>query len=141
SQIWLEPVIPEIQADPKNTTITVNTFRLYFRHKSPSTVAAVANRLASDFIDEHIRERVQVSGDTAEFIEAELARVAQSIREVDAQIARVKQENAGSLPEDQVANQSLQARTLDALREAARGLAEAEADATFYRQQATVART
>jgi polysaccharide chain length determinant protein (PEP-CTERM system associated) len=140
SQIWIEPVLPEIQPDPKAKDYSVNTFRLYFRHDSPTTVAAVANRLANDFIDEHIRERVQVSGDTAEFIESELTRLAQRIREVNAQIAQVKSENAGSLPENYEANETTQERTLTAMREAARRVAEAEGDAVFYRQQATVVR-
>jgi polysaccharide chain length determinant protein (PEP-CTERM system associated) len=141
SQIWVEPVLPALQTDPKaRGDAEVNTFRLYFRHDSPGTAAAVANRLASDFIDEHIRDRVQVSGDTAEFIEAELNRLSQRIREVDNQIARIKGENAGSLPEDRAANETLQQRSLDALREAERIRSEAESDATFYRQQATMIR-
>lgn len=140
-QIWIEPVLPALQTDPKaRGGVPVNTFRLFFRHDSPSTAAAVANRLASDFIDEHIRERVQVSGDTAEFIESELGRLTQRIREVDAQIAQVKSENGGSLPENRLANEALQQRTLDALRLAERSLAEAESDATFYRQQASMVR-
>jgi polysaccharide chain length determinant protein (PEP-CTERM system associated) len=133
-------VLPAIQPDPKEKSYSINTFRLYFRHDSPTTVAAVANRLANDFIDEHIRERVQMSGDTAEFIEAELARLAQRIREVNAEIARVKSENVGALPENYEANETAQERTLTAMREAARRMAEADADAVFYRQQASVVR-
>ena len=65
SQIWIEPVIPELQPDPKAKDVSINTFRLFFRHDSPQTAAAVANRLVKVFIDEDIRERVQFSGDTA----------------------------------------------------------------------------
>jgi succinoglycan biosynthesis transport protein ExoP len=140
-QIWIEPVIPALQADPKGRNAPpINTFKLFFRHDSPQTAAAVANRLASDFIDEHIRERVQVSGDTAEFIESELSRLAQRIREVDAQIAKIKSDNVGSLPEDRAANERLLQQTLEAIREASRRFSEAQSDMEFYRNQASMVR-
>ena len=64
SRIHVEPVLPDIP-DPelkRRMEIDVNTFRLYFRHDNAGVAAAVANRLANDFIDEHIKERVQSSG-------------------------------------------------------------------------------
>jgi polysaccharide chain length determinant protein (PEP-CTERM system associated) len=140
-QIRIEPVLPELAVDVKRLEdIEINTFRLYFRHESPAMAAAVTNRLANDFIDEHIRDRVQVSGDTAEFIDSELSRLASRLREVEAQVAQVKAENAGRLPEDRDSNEFLLQRGLEAQREGQRRLAEAESDAVFYRQQATVAR-
>jgi polysaccharide chain length determinant protein (PEP-CTERM system associated) len=141
SQIWVEPVFPELETDPKRLKeLQVNTFRLNFRHEDANVAAAVANRLANDFIDEHIRDRVQVSGDTAEFIEAELTRLATQLREIEAQIAQVKAENVGSLPEDRTANELQLQRALDSLRESQRRLAEAESDQGFYRQQASMIR-
>lgn len=143
-QIWVEPVLPELQAAAtgrRNEPVEINTFRLFFRHEKPRTAADVVNRLSSDFIDEHIRDRVQVAGDTAEFIENELGRLAQRLREVEAQIAQIKAENAGSLPDDRANNETRLLRSLDALRAAQRELAEAEGDAAFYRQQAVVLRS
>jgi polysaccharide chain length determinant protein (PEP-CTERM system associated) len=143
SEISVEPVLPELSAglDTRNQPVEINTFRLFFRHEHPRTAADVANRLSNDFIDEHIRDRVQISGDTAEFIESELNRLAQRLREVEAQIAQVKAENAGSLPEDRPNNETMLTRSLDALREAQRSLAEAQGDEAFYRQQAVVVRS
>jgi polysaccharide chain length determinant protein (PEP-CTERM system associated) len=139
--IWVEPVLPELETDPnRRQEFEVNTFRLNFRHEDANVAAAVANRLANDFIDEHIRDRVQVSGDTAEFIEAELTRLSTQLREIEAQIAQVKAENIGSLPEDRTANELQLQRALDGLRESQRRLSEAESDEGFYRQQAAVAR-
>src|SRR5690606_7853349 len=140
----VEPVLPELTAstDPRRAEpIQINTFRLFFRHERPRVAADVANRLSNDFIDEHIRERVQLSGDTAEFIESELTRLAQRLREIEAQIAQIKAENAGSLPEDRMANDTQLTRMLEALRAAQRGLAEAEGDAAVYRQQAMLVRS
>jgi polysaccharide chain length determinant protein (PEP-CTERM system associated) len=144
SQISVEPVLPELEAvlatqlDITRRDVQINTFRLLFRHDDAKLAAAVANRLANDFIEEHIRERVQVSTDTSEFIEAELARLAVQIQDVEGRIAQVKGENPGRLPEDLEANQRLYERTIESLRLAQRQASEAESDEAFYRQQATI---
>ena len=59
------------------------------------------------------RSASQISADTSEFIEAELARLAVQIQEVEARIAQVKNENPGRLPEDLSANQRLYERTIE----------------------------
>jgi polysaccharide chain length determinant protein (PEP-CTERM system associated) len=142
SRIHVEPVLPEI-ADPelkRRMEIDVNTFRLYFRHDNAGVAAAVANRLSNDFIDEHIKERVQSSGDTADFVESELQRLATRLRELEAQIAQVKAQNAGSLPDDVFTNQRQIEQAFQSLSLASQRLGEAESDEAFYKQQATVAR-
>jgi polysaccharide chain length determinant protein (PEP-CTERM system associated) len=140
-RIHVEPLLPEVSPDlKKNMILQVNTFRLYFRHEDPSVGAAVANRLSNDFIDEHIKDRVQSSGDTAEFVESELERLTGRLRELEAQIAQVKGQNAGSLPEDVIANQRQVESSFAAFSLAQQRLAEAESDQAFYSQQATVAR-
>jgi len=139
-QIRVEPVLPELQEDLdlRRQEIQINTFQLYFQHEDPQMAAAVVNRLANDFIEEHIRERVEVSSDTQEFIEAELARLAVQIQDVEQRIAEVKSENPGRLPEDMDSNQRIYQRLLDNLRDAQRQLSEAQSDAAFYEQQAQV---
>jgi polysaccharide chain length determinant protein (PEP-CTERM system associated) len=142
SRIYVEPVLPEI-ADPelkRQMQIDVNTFRLMFRHDNAAVAAAVANRLANDFIDEHIKERVQSSGDTADFVESELQRLTSRLRELEAQIAQVKAQNSGSLPEELLANQRQVERVFEALTQAQNRLAEDRSDQAFYNQQAIAAR-
>jgi polysaccharide chain length determinant protein (PEP-CTERM system associated) len=140
-RIHVEPLLPDISPElKKNLMIQVNTFRLYFRHEDPKVGAAVANRLSNDFIDEHIRERVQSSGDTADFVESELQRLTGRLRELEAQIAQVKNQNPGSLPDDVVANQRAVESNFAAFSLAQQRLAEAQSDQAFYSQQATMAR-
>ncbi len=136
-RIRVEPVLPELEQGTlrRSRDVAINTFRLHFRDDSSRTAAEVTNRLANDFIEEHIRERVQISGDTAEFIDSERTRLAQRIRELEAQIAQVKGENAGRLPEDMVANQRILERALGDLRAVERELAQARSDEAFYGQQ------
>jgi polysaccharide chain length determinant protein (PEP-CTERM system associated) len=145
SHIRVEPVLPEMEVDERlnrrNQEIEINTFRLFYNSKNATLAASVANRLASDFIDEHIKERVQLSGDTAEFLTAQLERLQTQIREVEQRIAAVKNENAGRLPDDMLSNQRLLERALDSLRDARVDQSLAESDRAFYAQQAIVAGT
>lgn len=141
SRIQVEPVLPDIDPELKRKLdIQINTFRLFFRHEDANVGAAVANRLANDFIDEHIKERVQSSGDTADFVESELQRITGRLRELEAQIAQVKSQNAGSLPDDIFANQRQIESAFAAYSLAQQRLAEAQSDQAFYSQQATAAR-
>jgi polysaccharide chain length determinant protein (PEP-CTERM system associated) len=137
SHIRVEPVVPElgVSAGRSQRDFEINTFRLYFRSDSPATAAAVANHLANDFIDEHLKDRVQISGDTSEFIEAELDRLSSRIAEVESRVAKVKDENPGRLPEDLQANQRLLERALGNLRQAQGDFAIAKSDEAFYKQQ------
>lgn len=137
-KITLAPVLPELQEQIKSRRqdIEINTFVLSFRHTSPRVAADVTNRLANDFTDEHIKERVEISGDTSEFIQAELTRLAQRMDEVESRIAAVKSENAGQLPEDFDSTQRLLERALSGIRDAERDAALARSDESFFRQQA-----
>ncbi len=135
NQIQVLPVIPEFESTDPRRPPELNTFQVFFRHRSARTAADVANRVANDFVEEHIQKRTRTSSDTSEFIEAELARLATQIQQVEERTGAVKVANAGSLPEDLRSNQVVQERTYDELREAQRTLAEAESDVTFYRQQ------
>ena len=137
--IRVEPVLPELETPElrgrSGREIEINTFRLVFSSGSATTAAAVVNRLANDFIDEHIKERVQISGDTSEFLEAELGRLQGRIREVVSQTAQIKTDNPGRLPEEKESNQRILERSIDNLRQAQRDLATAQSDEAFYRQQ------
>ena len=137
THIRVEPVLPELETPElrRNREVEINTFRLYFSANSPQTAAAVANRLANDFIDEHIKERVQISGDTSEFFEAELQRLQARMRELETQTAQIKADNPGRLPEDMLSNQRLLENAIGNLRQTQRDLAQAQSDEAFYRQQ------
>jgi polysaccharide chain length determinant protein (PEP-CTERM system associated) len=137
SKIGVTPVLPQLEAQAgiRNQKLEINTFQLSFRHGSARMAAAVTNRLANDFIEEHLRERVQSSGDTSEFLDAELARLSSRIGEVEARIAQIKGESAGRLPEDLTSNQRLQERLITSIQNTKRDQAMAESDEAFYRQQ------
>jgi polysaccharide chain length determinant protein (PEP-CTERM system associated) len=137
SRISVKPVLSSLAAsagirDPK---AEINTFQLAYRHRNRDVAAAVANRLANDFVEEHIKARAEMSGDTSEFIEAELQRLSARIADVEQRIATIKTLNVGRLPEDLSTNQNAYERLVENVREAQRELAIAQSDEAFYRQQ------
>lgn len=142
SKIKLTPVLPELATEARAQTgirpgdVVVNTFLLSFRHRSPKLAADVSNRLANSFIDEHLSNRTQISGDTADFIQEELRRLADETARVEKEIADIKTSNTGTLPEDFDANQRIHERLVDNLREVQRELSIAASDEAFYNQQA-----
>ncbi len=137
SAVSVEPVIPEMDQATKGRRgeLEINTFTISFKYRDPLLARDVAQRLANDFIQEHIDNRVTVSQKSLEFIGGELERLAESIQKVEAEIARVKEANPGRLPEDFQANQRRFERVLGDLAVARRSLALAQSDEDFYRSQ------
>jgi polysaccharide chain length determinant protein (PEP-CTERM system associated) len=139
-RIRVEPVVPELQRGAaRRGDDEINQFRIFFSDQDPGVAKEVAQRLANDFIERHIQQRVETSQKSVEFVESELDRLAQRIEEVEARVAAVKAANPGRLPEDQGANQQRLARLTSEISAAQRSLAMARSDEAFYRSQATSA--
>jgi polysaccharide chain length determinant protein (PEP-CTERM system associated) len=141
-QIEVTPVVPELfvgrETDYKGR---IDTFRIHYRSDDAGIARDVANRIANDFIEEHIKSRIQVAGETSEFIENELGRIATRMRELEEQRARLQEENAGVMPSDVQANQGLLSRAYDNLRITQAQLAEAQSDRTYWEQQVGISET
>jgi polysaccharide biosynthesis transport protein len=142
-RIHVEPVFSELEADlpQRGRDLSINTFRIGCRHKDARTAMLVAQRLANDFIEQHISTRVKLSQKSLEFIQTELDRLSTQIREVEAQVAQVKAANPGRMPSDMGANQMRLDRIVASLTAARRQLAESESDAAFYHSQSANAAT
>jgi len=135
--VRVEPVVPELErrASFLRRESQINQFRIFFYHADAKKARDVAQRLANDFIEEHINERVKISQKSLEFIEGELERISQRMLEIEAEVAKVKAENPGRLPEDMRANQSRLDRLQDAIARVQRDYDEARSDETFWRSQ------
>jgi polysaccharide chain length determinant protein (PEP-CTERM system associated) len=135
-RISVAPVLSDLESrGARSANFQITTFQLAYRHRNRDVAAAVANRLANDFVEEHIKERAQMSGDTSEFIEAELQRLSARIADLEERIATVKSQNVGRLPEDLPSNQKTYERLIENVRDTQRELAIALSDEAFYRQQ------
>jgi polysaccharide chain length determinant protein (PEP-CTERM system associated) len=140
AKINVQPVIAEIGAARKRDADSeINTFRIVFHDRSAQVAKRVAERLANDFIEEHIEARVEVSGKSLDFIQGELDRLSTEIREVEAAVAEVKNDNPGRLPADIPNNQRRLERLMGALAFAQRSYAEARSDEAFFSSQAATA--
>ena len=74
-------------------------FKLGFENKSPETARAVANELVSLYMAENVRSRTEQTAQTTRFMDEEVTRLDSEVRDLEAQIAKVKHDNEGSLPE------------------------------------------
>src|SRR6185436_7696321 len=141
-EVRVEPVVPELeQRSARSREITINEFRILYDNYDPIVARDVAQRLANDFIETHINARVQTSQKSLEFIEGELDRLSKRVREVESDIAKVKNDNAGTLPEELDANQRRLERVLTDLAMAQRGYDEAQSDKQFFESQLATAKT
>ena len=138
----VDPVVPELEQGQASfrRDFTIDQFRLSFRDKDPTKARDVAQRLANDFIEEHIANRVRTSQKSLEFVEAELQRLATAIQQVEARVAQLKSANPGRLPEDGIANQRRMERLFAELADVRREAVAARSDEAFFRSQAAAAR-
>jgi polysaccharide chain length determinant protein (PEP-CTERM system associated) len=139
-RVSVEPVITDLErAQAGRQSSDINQFRIFFSDEDALVASEVAQQLANDFIETHINARVQVSQKSLEFIQGELERLADRIREVESKIAEVKNANSGKLPEDFAANQRRLERILTDIAVAQRMQAEANSDEGFYASQVAAA--
>jgi len=136
SRIHVLPVETAMIVSARGDDPGLSTFLVSFTHKSPQTAASVAQRLANDFVKEHIEERVGMTRKSLEFIETELAQLNEEYASLRDQVTQVKNANVGRLPEDLAANQRTLDRTLTELRQAERLLDTARSDKSFWDTQA-----
>lgn len=102
-------------------------FKVGFEHENPNIARQVANELVSLYLAENVRARTEQTAETSQFLQAEVDRLDNEVREIEAQIAKLKQENEGRLPEQAAMNLQFIQRTeseisdidsrLDSLRE------------------------
>ena len=140
SRISVDPVVPEFEEGrTARDPVELNTFTVTFLAKDAKTSADVAQHLANDFVNRHIETRVAVTEKGLEFIDTELERLTERAKVVQAQIAQVKDDNAGSLPEDLPANQRQLEKTTTEMHQAERVRDTAAANHAFWESQVMAA--
>ena len=74
-------------------------FKLGFEHKNPQVAREVANELVSLYLAENVRSRTEKTAETSQFMQVEVDRLDAEVKELESQIATIKRDNEGSLPE------------------------------------------
>ena len=135
--VRVEPVAPELESNRSSLRreAEINQFRIFFHDRDANLAMQVAQRLANDFIEEHINERVKISQKSLEFIQAELERISQRMTQIEAKVATIKAENPGRLPEDLRATQRGLERLTTEVGRSQRQYDMARSDEAFWRSQ------
>ncbi len=135
-KVGVAPVLAELTAgQSRRADEEINQFRISFTDRDARTAMQVAQHLSNDFIEQHIDGRITLSQKSLEFIDGELSRLAERIRELEARVAELKAGNPGRLPEDMAASQRRLERLMTDLAFARRAHAEATSDEAFFRSQ------
>ena len=135
SRINVLPVETPMIVSARGDDPGLSTFVVSFTHKNPEIAASVAQRLANDFVKEHIEERVGMTRKSLDFIETELARLNEDYASVQEKITQVKNANVGSLPDDLATNQRILDRIMTDQRQGERLLDAARSDKSFWDTQ------
>ncbi len=101
----------KIETKAQRGDARVESFTLSFADGDPVKASQVANRLATQIIDENLKSREQLVKGTTEFLDQELARAMASLEEQERAIAIFKRKHTGELPGQTAAN----LQTLDRL--------------------------
>jgi polysaccharide chain length determinant protein (PEP-CTERM system associated) len=103
-----EEVVEKMQKDIKVELPTKKEEKGYFTigyiGKDPNVVTAIANRLASLFIEENLRLREQQAVGTTEFLATELAAKKVKLEELEKTVSQYKRQHMGELPEQRDTN-------------------------------------
>lgn len=83
---------------------TTVAFALSYRGRNPQTVAAVANTLASFYIEENWRTRGRQATEAAEFFKVQLDEMRKRLEEQERQTSEVRRRHPGQLPQQAQAN-------------------------------------
>lgn len=113
--ISIEPILPAI-VDPRRP-VEIDSFQIAYRGGQPEVVAAVANRLAREFIRQNIEVRAADAEDTSEFIDTELTQRRADLDDLSQAITKFKEEHLGELPEQLADNRRAAERLNFALSE------------------------
>ncbi len=89
---------------PKRTAETAGYFTISYTGEDPRIVTLVANKLASLFIEENLKQREQQAVGTTEFLTNELQSTKEKLETQGQTLADYKRRNMGSLPEQRDTN-------------------------------------
>lgn len=70
-------------------------FTVSFEYDDPSLAQKTVNELVSRFLDEDLRERREMAGNTSDFLEGQITILSQSLEQKEKEIAEFRAENGG----------------------------------------------
>jgi polysaccharide chain length determinant protein (PEP-CTERM system associated) len=115
----MEEIVERMRQDVTVSVVKGDAFRVAYIGERPRTVADVANRLASLFIEENLRDRAALAAGTDQFLEAQLEDARQRLIVHEKKLEAFRKEHAGQLPSQLetnlqiIQNTQMQIRSID----------------------------
>lgn len=103
SQI-MEDIVEGMRGDIEIQVVRGDSFRVGFHSKDPRTAMRVAERLASLFIDESLRDREVLAEGTNQFLEAQLEEARRQLVDNEKKVEEYRRRHEGQLPTQLEAN-------------------------------------
>src|SRR5262249_59404804 len=104
-----EDVVERMRSDITVDIVKGDAFRVAFSADDPRTAMRVAERLASFFIDESLRDREVLAEGTSQFLESQLEDARRRLIETEKRLEEYRRRHDGELPaQPQANNQGLQ---------------------------------
>jgi uncharacterized protein involved in exopolysaccharide biosynthesis len=100
----MEDVVESMRSDIEGPTIKGSTFALGFMHENPRTAMRVAERLASMYIDESLRDREVLAEGTSQFLEAQVEEARRQLEDNERRLQNYGRAHNGELPAQLEAN-------------------------------------
>ncbi|MBT8135416.1 MAG: lipopolysaccharide biosynthesis protein [Gammaproteobacteria bacterium] len=105
--------------DPRTGRPTQATilFTVSFDYESPAIAQQVTNRLVNLYLNENLRDRTERAQETTSFLSDQAEKLNREINQLEARMARFKEQNGGALPELYSLNLQMMDRTEAEMRE------------------------
>lgn len=100
----MEDIVDAMRAQIDVQTVRGDSFRVGFTHVDPRTAMRVAERIASLFIDESLRDREVLAEGTSQFLEAQLEEARRQLIDNEKKLENYRRTHAGQLPNQLDAN-------------------------------------
>jgi len=79
----------------------LSAFRITFKGRNPVEAAQVTNQIAALFIEQNLKVREQQSYGTADFLESELEKTSQDLKQKESELAATRSRYMEELPESE----------------------------------------
>jgi polysaccharide chain length determinant protein (PEP-CTERM system associated) len=100
----MEDLVERMRREVQVQTVQGDIFRVSYTGRDPRVVTAVAERLASMFIDESLRDRAVLAEGTDQFLESQLEEARSRLVEHEQRLEAYQRQFAGQLPSQLSAN-------------------------------------
>ncbi len=112
-----------------------NAFEITFQWDNAETAAAVANAIASQFIEQNLKVREEMAMGTTAFLDAETQRLRKELEAREQALEKFKKENMGMLPDQLQSNLSILSQLKEELTDMERRVATEKQQAMMLQSQ------